>query len=67
MLKWLHSVLRTSLELSSVQHLSAQGCSGTLISHVQHCDFHALKALHLIGAIITPDEAQQEIFETLAF
>lgn len=50
-----------------MQHPSAQGCSGILISHVQHCDFHALKALHLIGAIITPDEAQQVIFETLAF
>lgn len=67
MLKWLHSVFRTSLELNSLQHRGAQGYSGILISHVQHCDFCALEALHLIVAIITPDEAQQVIFETLAF
>lgn len=46
---------------------TVQGCSGVLISHVQHCDFCALKPPHLIGAIITPDEAQQVIFEMLAF
>lgn len=57
----------TSVELNSLQDPSAMGCSGILISYVQHCDSHALKALHLIGAIITPDEAQQVIFETLAF
>jgi len=45
----------------------ARRFSGILISHAQHCDFYALKALHLIGAIITPDEAQQVIFEMLAF
>lgn len=45
----------------------AQKYSGILIPHAQHCDFSALKALHLIGAIITPDEAQQVIFEMLAF
>jgi len=55
------------LDLNLLWHPNAQRYSGILISHVQHRDFYALKALHLIGAIITPDEAQQVRFEMLAF